>query len=211
MGLRTLERRSQCVQCEAPIALDGSPCQRCLGRGYRLFDQVVNLGVFRDPLKPLIHRLKYYHGWTIGEVLADRCMALPRVRALLEETDVLVPVPLHGFRQITRGFNQAAVIANHLGKKNRLRVRHPAIRLRATKAQSLETSRDARVRNLRDAFALVRPRCIRGKQITLVDDVMTTGATLKSLARVLKQGNPKSISVLTLAIADPTGHAFEAV
>ncbi|MGN6507369.1 MAG: ComF family protein [Tepidisphaeraceae bacterium] len=210
-ALKALERRSQCVQCGAPVALDGAPCQRCRGRGYRLFDQVVNMGVFADPIKPLIHRLKYYHGWSVGEVLAERCGALPRVRALLAETEVLVPVPLHGWRQIARGFNQAAVIASRLAAMHRLRVRHPAIRLRATKAQSLQTSHDARVRNLRDAFALVRGRSIFDQRVVIVDDVMTTGATVKSLARALTTAKPASISVLTLAIADPKGHSFEAV
>lgn len=210
-ALAQLERRPQCDACGAPLAADSMPCQRCLGRGYRLFEQVINNGVYAPPLRQLIHRLKFYHSWTIGELLADRAMVRPRVRMLLEKADVLVPVPLHGWRHVTRGFNQADVIAKHLARRCGAKVRHPAIRVRGTAAQTLVTSRAARAENMKNAFALVRPRGLAGKRVVLIDDVMTTGITLKALARVLQPALPESISVFTLALADPRGHSFEAV
>ncbi|MGC4031007.1 MAG: ComF family protein [Tepidisphaeraceae bacterium] len=195
----------------APLAMVDAHCQRCLGRGYRLFDEVVNLGVYSDPLRPLVHRLKYYHGWTLGELLADRAMNVPRVRDVLSQTDVLIPVPLHGWRQLVRGFNQADVIARRLGKLAGVRVRKPAIRLRHTAAQSLQTNRLDRMRNLSGAFAVTRPGVLKGRRVTLVDDVMTTGSTLKALARAVATAGPEAINVFTIALADPTGHDFEAV
>lgn len=182
-----------------------------MGRGFRLFDEVVNLGVYADPLRPLVHRLKFYHGWAAGEILADRAVALPRVRELLRHTDVLVPVPLHGWRQIVRGFNQAEVIARRLGRAGRVPVRSPVVRLRHTQAQSLLTNRLDRLRNLSGAFAVTRPAVLRGRRVTLVDDVMTTGATLKAMARAVGTADPLAINVFTIALADPTGHTFEAV
>ena len=210
-GLAKLENRPQCRDCGSPLAIDDSPCQRCRGRGYRLFDEVVNLGAFADPLRPLVHRLKFYHGWTAGEVLTDRAAALPRVRLLMRHTDVLVPVPLHGWRQITRGFNQADVIARRLGRVCGVAVRRPVIRMRRTQAQTLLTNKAERMRNLSGAFAVVHPVALRGQRVTLVDDVMTTGSTLKALARAVSAAGPLSINVFTLALADPTGHSFEAV
>lgn len=209
--LARLEARPQCRDCGAPLAVDDSPCQRCRGRGYRLFDEVVNVGAFADPLRPLVHRLKFYHGWTAGEVLAARAARLPRVRLLMRHTDVLIPVPLHGWRQITRGFNQADVIARRLGRLCGVPVRRPVVRLRRTQAQTLLTNKADRMRNLSGAFAVVRPTAIRGQRVTLVDDVMTTGATLKAMARAVAGAGPLSINVFTLALADPSGHAFEAV
>lgn len=205
------ETRPQCRDCGSPLAVEDSPCQRCLGRGFRLFDEVVNLGVFGDPLRPLVHRLKFYHGWSAGETLADRAATLPRVQQLMRHTDVLVPVPLHGWRQIVRGFNQADVIARRLGKVSGVKVRSPAIRIRQTAAQSLMTNRLDRLKNMTGAFAVTRPGVLRGKRVTLVDDVMTTGATLKSLARVIAEAEPAAINVFTIALADPKGHSFEAV
>ena len=209
--LRKSESRPQCRDCGSPVATEDSPCQRCRGRGFRLFDEVANLGVYADPLRPLVHRLKFYHGWSAGEILAMRAAALPRVRELMRHTDVLVPVPLHGWRQITRGFNQAEVIATQLGKQTGTKVRRPVIRLRQTKAQSLMTNRLDRLKNLSGAFAVTRPAALRGLRVTLVDDVMTTGATLKAMARAVATADPAAINVFTIALADPTGHSFEAV
>jgi ComF family protein len=211
MDLIKLESRPQCRDCGSPLAVADSPCQRCLGRGFRLFDEVVNLGVYTEPLRPLVHRLKFYHGWSVGELLAERAAALPRVRELLRHTDILLPVPLHGWRQIVRGFNQADVIARRLGRVGRVKVRSPVIRLRRTKAQSGMTNRVDRFKNMSGAFAVTNPQSLAGKRITLVDDVMTTGATLKALARAVAKAKPASINVFTLALADPTGHTFEAV
>ena len=208
--LRALEDRPQCDACGAPVAQLGMPCQRCLGRGYRLFEQVTNNGIYAPPLRGLIHRLKFYHSWTIAELLAERAMRQPHIARLMEQADVLVPVPLHGWRQITRGFNQSEVIARQLAKRSRAKVRYPAIRIRRTQPQS-RVSRREKTENLRNAFALVKPKCIAGKRIVLIDDVMTTGITLKTLARVLQPACPESISVFTLALADPRGHSFEAV
>ncbi|MBC7785685.1 MAG: hypothetical protein H7144_17795 [Burkholderiales bacterium] len=75
----------------------------------------------------------------------------------------------------------------------------------------MQTSRRARFENIRDAFVLASPRTIRNKRITLVDDVVTTASTLKAAADALKSAGPASISVLTIAIADPKGRQFEMI
>ena len=64
---------------------------------------------------------------------------------------------------------------------------------------------------MKDAFALHQPKQIRGKHVVLVDDVMTSGATLSSAAKALKEGHPASISALVIAVADPRGRGFERV
>lgn len=209
-ALSLLEQRPQCMRCGTPVAVENSPCQRCEGRGYRLFGTVVRLGVHEPPLRDLVVRYKFYHGWPIGELMGDRAMRLERVRSLLHETDVLVPVPLHPLRQIARGFNQAEVFARRIGSLSGTPVARPAIRVRATAAQSLKSKAD-RIRNLRSAFALVSGESIADKRVTIVDDVLTTASTVKSLARVLRAARPAGINVLTIAIADPTGRRFEAV
>lgn len=207
--LRALEDRPQCPDCGAPVAVERSPCQRCGGRGYRFFERVVNLGVFADPLSDLIHRLKFSHGWTIGALLADRAYRLPRVRNLVQEADVLVPIPLHWRRHIVRGFDQAQVFSRRLSQLSGKPIARPIVRVRATPAQSLQKRAD-RMRNVRNAFGLVSPARVEGRHVVIIDDVMTTGSTIKSFARVLRQARPHSMSVLTIALADPKGHAFEA-
>jgi len=85
------------------------------------------------------------------------------------------------------------------------------IRLRNTETQTHLHSHEKRVENLRGAFGLVDEREIQGRHIVLVDDVVTSGATLTSAARVLQQASPASISALALCVSDPKGRAFEAI
>jgi competence protein ComFC len=206
-ALTLLELRDQCFDCGAPIAGSGFSCQRCSGRGYRSIDNIVRLGVFDSPLKELVTRFKYYHGWPVGELLADRAAGVLRVRKLLEETDVLVPVPLHPVRQVVRGFNQSMVLARGISRWSGVPVRDVAIRIRHTDQQAMKHKRE-RTRNVKNAFALVRPRAIAGKRVTVVDDVFTTAATVKELARELRRAGPAEVNLLAIATADPKHHAF---
>lgn len=208
--LSGLENRPQCLKCGAPLAEELSPCQRCNGRGYRLFHRVVRLSTFENPYAELIRRFKYYHGWGLGELLAERAYQLPRVRNLLETTDVLVPVPLHPWRQMVRGFNQALVFASRIGHLGGVPVRQPIIRVQNTPQQALLSARE-RVRNVRGAFEMIRPGQVQNRRVVIVDDVFTSASTLKEVARVIRRACPVSISVLTMAISDPKGRDFTTV
>jgi ComF family protein len=207
--LREAEGRPQCRRCAAPVAASDLPCQRCGGQGYRLFESVVRLAVFEPPLAGLIHRLKFYHSWTLAEVLAERALELDRMQAVLKRTDVLVPVPLHAWRQTVRGFNQADVIAMRLRAATGLSVARVLLRHKRTAAQSQQTSRAARFRNMRDAFVCVAPDSVAGRRVLLIDDVITTGATLRAAAQAMESAKPAAINVFTLAAVDPKGAAFE--
>ena len=212
--LRKLETAPACSWCAKPLPETGSPCPHCLGEGVPHFDRIVQLGVFSDPLKHLIHQMKYHNRWGLAEVLADRLVAQERTKRLLTEADVLVPVPLHRLRQIARGYNQAEVIAKRLAnrcKVNKLRLVRPVVRLRHTESQTNLTSAAKRHENLRDAFGLVNPRAVRSKHIVVVDDVMTTGATLNAVAAALRHGRPASLSAIVVAVADPKGRDFQSI
>ena len=212
IDLHALEVAPACAHCAKPVADHDAPCPYCKGKGLRPLETIVRLSVFDDPVKHLIHQIKYHRGWPLAEFLADRLLDQDRVTRLLAQTDVLVPVPLYPLRQILRGYNQAEVIARRLVKKSesRLRLMGPAVRLKNTESQT-HLSPTKREENLRDAFGISHPKSVRGKRVVLVDDVTTTGATLVSLARELSRAEPVSISAITIAIADPKGRGFEQV
>ena len=186
-----------------PAKEHGAPCPHCLSQGLGPFDRVVSLGVFAEPIKSVIHRAKYSGRWTLGEYLAERALEREDVRELLAETDCLVAVPLYRGRQVMRGYNQSDVLAR--GVAGKLAVVRPAVRARNTKTQAHLRSREARKENVQDAFLLVEPRCIAGRRVVLVDDVKTSGATLLSLAKALREAEPASLCALVIGVADPRG------
>jgi ComF family protein len=121
-----------------------------------------------------------------------------------KEVNLIVPVPLHRTRLAERGYNQAEVIAKAISSESNTAVVQAIKRVRPTPSQT-HLSLPKRIENVRGAFALTRHASeMKGKHILIVDDVMTTGATLASVAETLMESRPKSISTLALAIAMQT-------
>jgi ComF family protein len=209
--LKKLACEASCGLCAMPLVDVEDPCPHCMGKGVRPYERIVRLGTFNDPLKHLIHHLKYHQRWPLAEFLADELLESERVKSLMHETDCIVPVPLHRFRQIARGYNQSEVVAKQLAKHCDIPLLRPVVRLRNTETQTHLHSREKRLENLRDAFGLVSPKGIRGKHVVVVDDVMTTGATLQAIGRVLMEAEPASLSAVILAIADPRRRDFEVI
>ena len=123
---------------------------------------------------------------------------------VLQDAHCVVPVPLHPWRRLTRGFNQAADLASCVG----LPVVHALWRTRPTAPQTGLTAAGRR-RNVRGAFAIspllstrVRKAALAGHIVVLVDDVRTTGATLDACAQVLKEAGVREVRALTLALAE---------
>jgi ComF family protein len=118
---------------------------------------------------------------------------------MLKDADMLVPVPLHYFRLITRRYNQSAVIANALSHETGIQIIPDLLkRTRATPSQGHLTAKQ-RFRNVRRAFAINSRHDVKDKTIILVDDVYTTGATVRECAKVLKKAGAKDVHILTLA------------
>ena len=199
-----------CRQCAMPVG-EGASCPHCQGRGVFPITEIAAMGPFRDPVKRLIHQMKYQHRWPVAETLADRMLNQPRIRELLDQTDVLVAMPLHWVRQIGRGFNQADAVAKRISQKTGILLARPITRVRNTAAQTSVKSRAARKLNVRNAFALKTSDKIAGKRVTLVDDVLTTASTIKAAARVMREADPLCINALVIAIGDPRGRGFETV
>ena len=135
----------------------GGLCPWCLGKGVYPFEGVVRLGTFDGPIKTLVHRMKYERRWGIGEALADLLWEKPEVREVVKVADVLVPVPLHWWKQVSRGFNQAEVVARRLASYTRAKVVRPVKRILPTESQTHFHSQRKRAENVKRAFAVRTP------------------------------------------------------
>lgn len=113
--------------------------------------------------------------------------------------DVIVPVPLHYKRLLKRKYNQCGLLASELHKLNGLPVDYTAlVKHKATRPQ-VEFSGKERIKNIKGVFSVKHPQKIKGKRVVLIDDVMTTGSTVKECALALKKAGAKSVDVLTVA------------
>ena len=199
-----LRKTPCCRHCASPIPDDLGPCGRCKDKGLPPYRAIARLTTFESITRDLIHGLKYGRRWSLVPWLVSELIKQPRLRECLAASQVIVPVPLHWTKRIGRGFNQAELLARELAKAADLKVALAVRRVEMTSSQTIFHSRVARRRNLRKAFRLTRPDLIEGKKVLIVDDVMTSGATLQALARAIRRdGRPAELRAIVLASANP--------
>ncbi len=189
-----------CACCGTPFAVDAGPgslCAACLARP-PAFSKARAILAYDKDSRAAILALKH----------ADRLELVPgfarwlgRVgRPLLEDCDLILPVPLHRSRLWLRRFNQSAELARRLSTAwGRAYDPLALVRSRRTASQGVMPSARARRRNVLSAFKVPEPARVRGRKILLVDDVLTTGATAEACARALRRAGAVDIAVLTLA------------
>jgi len=137
--------------------------------------------------------------------MAARMARLQWPSDVLAERSLLVPVPLAKDRLRERGFNQSALLAHHLATHWQIPVSHALTRSRSTQTQTRLTPAD-RQRNVAGAFVVSVPKlALIGKHVVLVDDVVTTAATLNSCAAALLEGGARIISYVTFGRAHAMG------
>lgn len=193
--------RSCCPVCALPLPAGhppGSPCGACQKHA-PVFDACHSAFVYREPVSRLVTGLKFHsrmhYGRLLGQLLA---------RSLREQgapmPQLLIPVPLHTQRIRERGYNQSLELARWVARDLDLTLDGESCsRIRSTAAQSDLSLKDRR-RNVRGAFAVVRP--LAADQVAILDDVLTTGSTVSELAKVLKGAGAIRVEVWAVARAE---------
>lgn len=187
-----------CRRCGAPFrSRQGGDrlCQACWHQKPP-FDHARAAAFYDGLVLEAIHRLKYQRQLLYAKVLGQIMTQATAITDVLATADLLLPVPLHPRRLRWRGFNQALLLAKHfqdipLG-------RDVLIRQRPTLPQVGLTSQE-RLANVKGAFLVQKPEQVAGKNVVLLDDVYTTGATVMECARVLRRAGAARIDVITAA------------
>ncbi|MEF3082078.1 ComF family protein [Luteimonas sp. SMYT11W] len=183
-----------CVRCAQPLPTPDPVCGACLRRPPPL-DAVIAAFDYGFPVDRLLPRFKFHRALAAGALLGD-CLA--QATADAARPAALVPIPLHTARLRERGYDQALELARMLARRHHLPLRTDLLRrVRATAPQSRLDAK-ARRRNLRNAFAVQRPAGMPA-HVVLIDDVMTTGATLHAAAIALRRAGAQRIEAWVCA------------
>jgi ComF family protein len=152
-------------------------------------------------VQQLLHALKYEGATELGEYLGSLFAGQLKEERTFEGVDSIIPVPLHAARQRQRGYNQSELFARGLSAGfDKPVVTGKLLRLTATETQTRK-SRFARYENTREVFSLREPETLYQKHVLLVDDVVTTGATLEACAQLLTKDGGCRLSMATIAAA----------
>ena len=192
---------THCQQCGLPL---GSAIDRVCGQCIQTpppFTHTLCALRYEFPADRLVQAFKFNRQLTAGRILSQ-LMCDHIIGLEIPHPDTLIPVPLHNFRMIKRGYNQAYELASHVGRVLDIPVLPNHLRRnRNTRAQS-GLSRKQRRKNVQGAFYW-RGRARPGHHVALIDDVMTTGTTVTECARVLKKAGARQVDIWLAARAVP--------
>jgi len=166
----------------------------------RAFDRAFSVCVYDGVVKNLIHEFKYKDKQYLGKPLSKLLISFIKEYELpVSYIDYLIPMPLHRTKLREREFNQAQILCREIGAAiDKPLLENNLFRYRATETQaSLEPHQ--RFLNVRGSFAVTEKQSVRGRNILLIDDVLTTGATASEAAQALKDAGANIVFVLTLA------------
>ena len=184
-----------CPTCALPLPMSAPACGACLGRAPPL-SAVHAAFVYARPLDRLLPRFKFHGDLAAGRLLSQ---LLADAGAGWTRPDALVPIALHAARLRSRGYDQALELARPVARRLAIPLRPELLaRRRATAPQSGQPDADARRRNLRDAFAVPSGATVPA-HVVLVDDVMTTGATLHAAATALRRAGVQRVDAWVCA------------
>jgi ComF family protein len=188
----------RCGRDVSRFALVNGVCPDCQGKEF-YFDGIARGGLYAQSLQQMI--LSFKNGRTeLDSTLGFLANSALQGSGFCNDIEFFVPVPLHWTRRLVRGYNQSLVLVKKL-KHPSAKISTDLVRIHRTKSQPTMASPAARVRNVAGAFAVRYGHSFAGRNICLVDDIKTTGATLNECAKTLKEAGASKVYALVLAVA----------
>lgn len=169
-----------------------------------IIDDLLSLYLFQvdGNIQTLLHELKYNNKFGVGKLLGKQIAAQLGEKINLHKIDLVIPMPLHKLKKAERGFNQADFVADGMSKELGIKLcRGCVVRRKFTKSQT-KLNIDERKRNVKGAFRIKKPKHVAGKNILILDDVITTGASVSEVGRLLKENKASQVIACSVALAD---------
>ena len=190
-----------CARTGVPLPFDLGPESVSLSamRFPPAYDRARSALIYNGTARQLIHKFKFHNRPEIADLLTPWLETCGQ--DLLKDADYLIPVPLHLFRIVSRRYNQSAELARALSKSSGVPMKVEWLRRVKKTSQQVGMTRDMRRKNLKGAFE-VKPNkvhALEGKNVILIDDVITTGSTLTACAKTLRKAGVARIDVLSVA------------
>jgi competence protein ComFC len=212
-----------CPSCKNKLALyEEGLCSACLGKilpadptrlkheytkkflSTNIISGLISLFVFEKDkeLQKIIHSLKYESNFRVGNIMGNILGDKLIIDAIGWKLDLIIPIPLHPLKKAERGYNQSYYISKGVNNKLGLSLNYKCVR--RTKYTETQTSMNIaeREQNIKGAFIVKNKRDIVGKNILIVDDVITSGSTVREFGKTLKENGAKNIYAASVAIAD---------
>lgn len=192
-------KEPRCMRCGKQIqSMEKEYCYDCL-HTYHYYDRGRSLWHHREPVNQSIYQFKYHNQRRYGVIYVQEILRLYKQEILSWKPDMIMPIPLHPKRRRKRGYNQAQILAELIGKETGIPVDSTHLIRRKNTRPQKTLGHKLRKKNLRDAFA-VKKEFRPVKTVILVDDIYTTGNTIDAAAYVLKQEGVLNVYFLTISI-----------
>lgn len=186
----------ECLICGLPVSSDVAlRCGSCLEKP-PYFSRIIYYGIYDGTLRKAIHLLKFKGIKRLARPMAGLLSGLP-----IPAADGIVPVPLHSARLRDREFNQTALIGRHLSRFTGMPLLLDVLKKKRETPPQTDVTGKERLKNVKDSFTVTKD--VTGLRIVIVDDVITTGATVDECARVLIKAGAESVFVVALARSMP--------
>ncbi len=191
-----------CPGCDEPVGPRRCMCAPCSSELEAASDAEAGLAafVYGGPIRAAVHKLKY--GKRPDLAVSLGALLVEALEERVERCDVVIPVPLHPLRLVTRGYNQAALLAVPLARALRAPLSVRLLERRSFVAAQARLNREARDLNVKEAFVALPRGDVRGKHVVLVDDVVTTGSTFAACSAALLRAGARRVTCVALARAE---------
>ncbi len=186
-----------CDHCGAPTEYPTAYCDTCAERNLS-FSYARSAFIYTGEVKKLIREMKFHGKAYLADAFAE--YAYEKFVKCGYNADIIVYVPMTKRRERKRGYNQSRLLAEEISALSGIKTGDGILEKRETEANQVGLTREQRRRNLADSFRVKDKTAVKDKTVLIIDDVMTTGSTLESIAAELKKAGAKEAIALTAAV-----------